>query len=62
MFTGVDPCSSQPCLNNGTCVLNNNRGDTDFTCNCQPQYFGPTCEAICEQKCFDLLSRVLCYF
>ena len=60
MFAVIDPCLSQPCLNNGSCVLNNN--GSDFTCNCQPQYFGATCQAMCERNCSQyvyLISTVI---
>ena len=45
------PCSSGPCLNNGTCVNVNN--DTSFQCECQQTFFGLNCENqinICQNK------------
>ena len=45
------PCSSGPCLNNGTCVNINN--DTSFQCECQQTFFGLNCENqinICQNK------------
>ncbi len=41
--TDSRPCSSSPCLNNGTCSDTNN--NTSFYCTCQNSlYFGVNCE------------------
>ena len=38
----VDICSSSPCLNNGSCVIN---GPTGYLCTCRPGYSGTHCES-----------------
>ncbi len=45
--TDLRPCSSNPCLNNGTCsnIMNNN--ETAFHCTCQSNLYYGTC---CENK------------
>jgi len=43
--TDLRPCSSNPCLNNGSCsdIMNNN--ETSFQCICQSNlYYGTYCE------------------
>jgi hypothetical protein len=32
-----DPCSSNPCYNNGTCTLGFAKS---FSCHCLPEYYG----------------------
>ena len=39
MFVG-DPCLSQPCMNQGSCVRENG----SFRCVCPPNYSGSRCE------------------
>ena len=38
-----NPCSSKPCLNNGTCSVFSFRDGT-YKCNCHPGYLGNRCE------------------
>lgn len=38
----VDPCTSAPCFNGGTCLPD--PGDGDFRCQCPPGYVGPACQ------------------
>lgn len=40
-FSIQDPCSSQPCQNQGTCV---NNADGTYTCLCPPSILGINCE------------------
>ena len=37
---GSDPCASQPCMNQGTCMRDNG----GFRCVCPPGYTGQRCE------------------
>ncbi|CAM4752695.1 unnamed protein product [Rotaria magnacalcarata] len=52
-FTGTNcsistnPCSSQPCFRNGTCITLNTQS---YTCICPTGYFGARCE-ICDCLC-----------
>ncbi|CAF3707629.1 unnamed protein product [Rotaria sordida] len=52
-FTGTNcsiatnPCSSQPCFRNGTCLA---MGTQSYTCTCPTGYFGTRCE-ICDCPC-----------
>ena len=48
------PCSSGPCLNNGTC-LNLNLNSTEFECQCKLNYYG----VFCENK-IDLCQNQTC--
>ncbi|KAM4659927.1 protein crumbs homolog 1 [Amazona ochrocephala] len=44
-----DPCSSNPCLQNATCL--SSAGNLSFTCECPAGYNGPTCEiavSVCD--------------
>jgi hypothetical protein len=43
--TDLRPCSSNPCLNNGTCsnIINNNN-KRSFQCTCQYVFYGINCE------------------
>jgi hypothetical protein len=56
--TDTRPCSSNPCLNNGTCSnLNNN--DTSFECTCQNSnlFYGIYCENkfdLCQNNTIDV--------
>ena len=58
------PCSSNPCLNNGTCsnIINNN--ETSFQCICQSNlYYGTFCENkvdLCLNKT-DVCIKGQCY-
>lgn len=36
----VDPCESQPCLNEGRCIT---RPNQTFVCVCSSSFAGPTC-------------------
>ena len=51
------PCSNLPCLNNGTCKINN----SEFTCTCLEGYRGDTCEGlyILFDEYLKALSRAL---
>ena len=40
----TDPCLPNPCLNGGTCVVNNDI----FTCTCHIDWAGKTCEICIE--------------
>ena len=40
LFTDIDDCTSQPCLNHGTC----NDQVNSFKCNCKQGFTGPRCE------------------
>ena len=46
----VNPCSSTPCANNGSCTA---LGPFNFTCQCAPGYTGATCEDIID-PCEDV--------
>lgn len=37
----IRPCSSQPCLNGGTCV----EGTNQYKCNCPPEWRGTNCQS-----------------
>lgn len=39
----IRPCSTQPCLNNGTC-LEGNSSSNEFNCDCGKYYYGARCE------------------
>jgi len=41
LTAGASPCSSNPCLNSGKCVLKPN--GVDYTCECVGPYTGPRC-------------------
>ena len=48
LFVG-DPCFINPCLNGGTCSINNDGGysavgDTQYYCTCPTGYAGITCQ------------------
>lgn len=69
--TDVRPCSSNPCINNSTCVNNQKpSGEWFFNCNCQKYYTGVHCENkinICENEtcssngnCYDNSSVPTC--
>lgn len=52
----MNECTSNPCINNGTCV----DAENTYYCNCLPGYSGIHCEideAVCnttdEVKCFN---------
>ncbi|CAF0996917.1 unnamed protein product [Brachionus calyciflorus] len=64
------PCSSNPCLNNGTCI--NNLTDSSYTCDCQRDfYFGKNCEFkkdVCVNEtcskngnCYDENNKAKCF-
>ncbi|CAF3778690.1 unnamed protein product [Adineta steineri] len=40
----INPCSSIPCKNNGTCIRNSNIENGVYRCNCSTGYFGKHCE------------------
>ncbi|CAF0831612.1 unnamed protein product [Brachionus calyciflorus] len=53
----IRPCSSSPCLNNGTCIDKTSRNMSDFNqsyiCECRPYYNGTNCEHeidLCKNK------------
>ena len=51
MSSQQNPCSSDPCLNNATCVAKYK--DDDFQCACSPGYIGKLCEKdILKFACF----------
>jgi hypothetical protein len=67
------PCSSNPCLNNGTCVDNSSIGDynsSSFGCVCGKYHRGTNCESevdVCQNEtcssngnCFDLKKKPTC--
>ena len=41
---GINPCDSNPCANNGSCIPGMAR-PLDYTCQCAAGYTGPSCEA-----------------
>jgi len=43
-----DPCDPNPCMNGGTCL---DEGAGLFSCNCVPQWSGPTCEEAVVDVC-----------
>lgn len=49
------PCSSKPCLNNGTCF--ENIAESSFKCECNQFYFGEKCEFK-----IDVCKNVTCSF
>ena len=60
----VEPCKSEPCLNNGVCVVTD---DNNYVCVCQAGYTGDNCESsrkivflclLCKNMLFLVLS---CY-
>ena len=64
-----NPCDSEPCWNDGICVLNST--NTDFYCNCKPGWEGPTCEVNVDDcvndfkclgggKCLDDIDTYKC--
>lgn len=38
----IDFCSSNPCLNNGVCII----GTNNYSCSCNLQYTGKNCEIL----------------
>jgi len=40
-----DVCFSQPCFNDGKCILTDETHDTRFKCDCKPGFYGTYCEA-----------------
>lgn len=40
--TDTRPCSSSPCLNNGTCISHND--SSSFKCECENSFYGVFCE------------------
>ena len=67
------PCSSQPCMNNGTCV-NEQNGTNEFECQCREGFFnGKYCETpvnLCENRTCSMngvctvdndLARCVCF-
>ena len=52
----VDPCKSNPCLNDGTCT----KEDKTYTCSCNGDYSGHTCESKSGRKiCVIILMDVV---
>ncbi|CAF1508343.1 unnamed protein product, partial [Didymodactylos carnosus] len=40
-----DDCKSDPCLNNGTCLLTHDRsGETSYICTCSERFYGERCD------------------
>ena len=59
-FEGLDPCSSDPCVNNGTCVDN---GDNTFKCMCPPGVTGDRCQVRKKNGKYTCLSCLfVCFF
>lgn len=60
----VNPCSSGPCKNNGTCVALGT--ETEYFCDCSTTdgYSGQFCDTKCEDKdpglCPTLAAQSLC--
>ena len=65
------PCSSGPCLNNGTCTNVQGLNSTlSFECECQNTYYGTNCEKqidVCQNKtcngkgyCFNRQNEPKC--
>ena len=64
------PCSSFPCLYNGTCTDEIVSNFTGYTCKCQATYYGANCENqinVCQNKtcsgkgyCFNLQNVPTC--
>ena len=50
-FEGLDPCSRDPCVNNGTCVDN---VDNTFQCICPPGVTGYRCQVRKYSTCLSL--------
>ena len=46
----VNPCSSQPCRNGGTCVVPP-FGSAGFQCNCAQGYQPPICDTVARSGC-----------
>ena len=40
LYAGIDACTSSPCRNGGTCVVDIN----SYTCTCKAGYAGVNCE------------------
>jgi len=66
----IRPCSSMPCMNNGTCIKEQN-GTNEFRCECQKSlYEGRYCEKrvnLCENRtcsmngiCWNVTNSVYC--
>ena len=56
LLLDIDDCTSDPCMNGGTCT----DGVNDYTCDCVTGYTGTTCET---SKCdLDLLYGLLFSF
>ena len=60
LFTEIDECASNPCINDGTCV----DGLATFTCLCPTHYAGVACEiGTLQQKLYKHISNFLsCFF
>ncbi|KAL9971469.1 hypothetical protein ACROYT_G017635 [Oculina patagonica] len=51
------PCSSDPCLNQATCVAKYE--DNDYQCACAPGYHGKRCEIVLAANCQEIKERGL---
>ena len=58
-FEGLDPCSRDPCVNNGTCVDN---GDNTFKCMCPPGVTGDRCQVRKKNGKYTCLSSLFVLF
>ena len=69
--TDLRPCSSSPCMNNGTCIQNiTNLSNSSFYCDCGLYYEGEVCQTkkdVCKNetcsnqgKCKDINNKPKC--
>lgn len=72
----LDPCTTYPCLNNGTCITTNSNSSTNssspysYVCDCGSSYYGSNCESkinLCQNvtcsgngKCLDEGTTTRC--
>ncbi|XP_052223170.1 uncharacterized protein LOC127839050 [Dreissena polymorpha] len=64
-----DPCTFNPCLNSGICKRHS-LDSVNFSCNCQKEYYGTTCQNVidhCDPNpcahglCFTSINPYYCY-